>query len=285
MLERSRARLLERRAGRIRPFRDGKVIAAWNGLMIAALAKGGAISGKREYVERAVRAASFILENMRRSDGRLLRSFLGTASDVPAFLEDYACLSFGLLELFEATLDSDWLDKALKLTEEALRLFRDPDIGQLVTIGQDAEQMPERSALDHDGVTPSAVSMMAQVLARLSWICHRPELADFAHQALSGRLGVAKQQPIAHLGALRALAMLENEPVTITFSGGLGDQEISNLLSVVKRYCLHDCAIIKNTDVAQPPGVQVCGAGTCNPAVRGAAELEALLVRLFPGTK
>jgi len=279
-LERCRARLLELRGARIRPFRDDKIITAWNGLMIAALARGGSVSGKSEYLELAGRSASFILGNMRREDGRLLRSFLKGASAVPAFLEDYANLAFGLLELFEATLDSTWLEESVQLAEAALRYFRDPATGYFVTIGHDAEQMPAPFSLDHDGVTPSAVSMMSQVLARLSSACDRPALADYAHQALSGRLAVAELQPLAHLGALRALALLETEPVTITFSGNLNGGEIRKMLAIIRRHTLNGCTIKRVTE-SEAAGVQVCGAGRCHPAIRDASELDALLGRLF----
>lgn len=285
VLERCRAGLLAQRETRIRPFRDDKVITAWNGLMIAALARGASVSGKSEYMELACRSANFILANMRRDDGRLLRSFLNGASAVPAFLEDYADLAFGLLELFEATLDSNWLDESLRLTEEALQLFRDPATGYLVTIGNDAEQMPAQFSLDHDGVTPSAVSMMTQVLARLSYTCDRSDLADYAHQALSGRLAVAEHQPLAHLGALRALAMLETEPVTITFNGSPGKGEISHLLAIVRRHTLNGCTIRRGQEFTEAVGVQVCGAGSCHPAVRDASELDTLLGRLFSAVR
>ncbi len=284
-LERCRARLLAHRETRIRPFRDDKVITAWNGLMIAALARGASVSGKSEYMELACRSASFILANMRRDDGRLLRSFLNGASAVPAFLEDYADLAFGLLELFEATLDSNWLDESLRLTEEALQLFRDSATGYLVTIGNDAEQMPSQFSLDHDGVTPSAVSMMTQVLARLSYTCDRSDLADYAHQALSGRLAVAEHQPLAHLGALRALAMLETEPVTITFNGSPDKGEISQMIAIVRRHTLNGCTIRRGQESTEAAGVQVCGAGSCHPAIRDASELETLLGRLFSAVR
>jgi len=283
MLERCRQRLFERRGGRVRPFRDDKVIIAWNGLMIAAFARGGAVSGKREYSQRAARAATFILENLRRSDGRLLRCYRGGASDVPAFLEDYACLAFGLLELFEATLEKTWLDEALRLAEEALQLFRDPVSGIFVTTGLDAEQMPAPVSSDQDGATPSAVSMTIQLLARLAGSCERPDLADYAHQALAGCLGVTELQPLAHLGVLRAFDMLETEPVIITFSGAMEGNDLSSLLAVVRRHYLPGRVLRRKCEPAEPAGVQVCAAGTCHPCLRDPAELDALLLSVVAG--
>ncbi len=155
-LKRCRAKLLERREQRIRPLRDDKIITSWNGLMIAALATAGIVFNNPEYIASAARAASFILGSLRRADGRLLRSYLNGASDIPAFLEDYAFLASGLLDLYEATLDRNWLTEARQLAEDMLRLFRDPDSGEFTLTGHDAEQMPTRVSSDHDGVTPSA---------------------------------------------------------------------------------------------------------------------------------
>ena len=279
-LERGRLLLLKQRETRVRPFRDGKILTAWNGLMIAALARAAALGGKRAFLERSGHIAGFCLNSLRRKDGRLLRSFLGGASDVPAFLEDHAGLCFGLLELFETTLDNAWLEAALGLADYSLRLFRRPDDGCFATIGNDAEQMPARVTLDHDGVTPSAASLLAQVLIRLGRACDRPDLAEAARTALTDPLAKALAQPLVHLGALRALALLETEPVMITFSGALGDRECTDLAAVVRRHAFGNRVIRRTPDPALAVGVQVCGAGACYPVTRDATELAQLLRRL-----
>jgi len=281
-LERGRLLLLKQRELRVRPFRDAKILTAWNGLMIAALTRAGTLGGNRAFLERAERAATFILHHLRRTDGRLLRSFLEGASDVPAFLEDYACFCFGLLELFETTLDTAWLDAALGLADDGLWLFRRPDDGCFTTIGSDAEQMPAQVTLDHDGVTPSAASLMAQVLVRLGRATDRQDLVDAARTALADPLAKALHQPLVHLGALRALNLLETEPVMITFAGALADRELADLLAAVRRHAFVNRVIRRTLDPAEPAGVQVCGAGACYPVIRDAHELDALLQRVRP---
>ena len=276
-LERGRLLLLKRRGERVRPFLDGKILTSWNGLMIAALAKAGALGGNGLFLERAGRTAAFCLNNLRRADGRLLRSYLGGASEVPAFLEDYAGLCFGLLELFETTLDVVWLDAALGLADDSLRLFRRPDDGCFATIGSDAEQMPARVTLDHDGVTPSAASLLAQVLIRLGRTADRPDLIEAGRTALSDQLSKALAQPLVHLGALRALSLLETEPLFVTFSG----TEQAGLAAVARRHCHGNYVIKRDPDPLAAPGVQVCGAGACHPVVRDATELALLLKRLM----
>jgi uncharacterized protein YyaL (SSP411 family) len=276
-LKRCRTQLLKQRAKRVRPLRDGKIITAWNGLMIAALAKGGIISGKQIRVEQAAHAATFILKNLRRSDGRLLRSYLDGPSDVPAFLEDYACLAFGLLELFEATLDSSWLAEALRLADESLQLFHSLESGKFFKVGRDVEQMPVRASLDHDGVIPSAFSIAAKCFVRLSHACNRPDLYDFAHILLETPLSDAQRQPTAHLGALQALGMLDNEPTTVRLHGRVDSKQIHKLLQAAKACYVYNMSLTfeESADEGQ---AFVCACGVCNPPVSDSIALRKILL-------
>ncbi len=284
VLERSRAVLLKRRSGRIRPLRDDKVITSWNGLMIAALARVGVVCGKPEYLERAGRAATFILGSMRRDDGRLLRSYLNTPSEIPAFLEDYAFLALGMLELYEATLDTRWLDEANLLAQEMLRLFQDPESGKFTLTGRDAEQMPIRVSSDHDGVTPSAFSVTAQLLLRLSWICEKPELADAARSALAGCPVELERNPLGHLGALQVLSLLDTEAVVATFAGAKGCPELAAMLRELKLHKIPNLAIrLEYTN--ENPSVSICAIQTCHPAVTDSQQLAGLLKRIGLYTK
>ncbi|MHB8059188.1 MAG: thioredoxin domain-containing protein [Desulfuromonadaceae bacterium] len=275
LLERCRAKLLQLREKRIRPLRDDKIITAWNGLMIGALAAAGVVCNKPEYIASASRATSFLLASLRRTDGRLLRSYLGGATDVPAFLEDYAFLSGGLLDLYEATLDQIWLSEARNLAEELLRLFRDPDSGQFTLTGHDAEQMPARVASDHDGVTPSALARTAHTLYRLAWIDDRTELLDVARAALSGVIGELKRNPLGHLGALQLLTLLETEPTIATFSGEPDTPETLALNAALHKMIGKEL-VIRSEAGPGPSSLSLCMAGTCYPAVVTPDELERL---------
>ncbi|KAB0669772.1 thioredoxin domain-containing protein [Oryzomonas sagensis] len=280
-LEHGRLLLLERRKRRIAPFRDEKVITAWNGLMIAALARGGAVAGAPAFLDAASRAASFLLERLRRRDGRLLRSFLGEAADVPGFLEDYAFLAFGLLELFEATLDTAWLERAVKLADQMLEIFLDPDSGRFLKTGRDAEAMPLAASLDHDGVVPSAFSLTAQVFIRLARAAARPDLLDHARRLLESYAADVQRQPTIHLGSLHAMALLEGEPFEARFSGQRDHPAMQGLLHALKaRYCPNLVLTFEASD--DSPALAICAQGTCYPAVRKASELEPILKRVAP---
>ena len=264
---------------RIHPLRDEKIITSWNGLMIAALAKGGAISGPNDLIARAEQAAAFILEQSRRQDGRLLRSFMGGPAEIPAFLEDYAFLTFGLLELFGATLDISWLDKAQGLADDMLRLFHDPETGLFSKTGHDAEQMPVRASLEHDGVLPSPYSMAAKCLTRLAHSCGRPDLLDHAHELLAASLDDARRHPTAHLGALQALAMLENEPVLATFRGKRDSSAMRDLLQQVQACHIPNLVIGYEQGSLAAPSVSICARGTCYPPASAAAALAGILIQ------
>ncbi|MBC8018979.1 MAG: thioredoxin domain-containing protein, partial [Verrucomicrobia bacterium] len=280
LLEDCCSRLLEQRDKRIHPLRDEKIITAWNGLMIAALAKGGAICASPDLIERAVRAAGFILHNLRRADGRLLRSFMGGPSDIPAFLEDYAFFTCGLIELFEATLDSSWLDEAQQLADETLRLFYNSDTGEFSKTGFDAEQMPIRASLEHDGVLPSPFSMAAKNFVRLAHCSDRPDLLDHAHALLASSLDDARRHPTAHLASLQALAMLEHEPVLAGFRGKRDSAGLRDLLQHVKASYIPYLVITCEPDNASAPSVSICAGGTCYPPARDTAELARILLQI-----
>lgn len=276
LLERCRTKLLERRERRIRPLRDDKIITSWNGLMISVLATAGIVYNNPEHIASAARAASFILCSLRRADGRLLRSYLNGASDIPAFLEDYAFLASGLLDLYEATLDQNWLTETRTLAEDMLRLFRDPDSGEFTLTGHDAEQMPTRVSSDHDGVTPSACGRTAYLLYRLAWIDDRPELLESARTALDGVLDDIRHNPLGHLGALQVLAQLDSEPTIATFSGETDTPEATALNSALHRHAVRNL-IVRCEERPSPLSISLCVPGTCYPAVSTVDELNRLL--------
>ena len=275
-LERCRAKLMLNRGKRIRPLRDDKIITSWNGLMISALATAGVIFNNSKLIDGAARSDSFILSHLRRADGRLLRSYLNKASDIPAFLEDYAFLAGGLLDLYEATLNCIWLTGARQLIEDILNIFRDPDSGELALTGHDAEQMPARVSSDHDGVTPSALACTAHVLYRLAWIDDNTEFLEPAHSALAGIMGEIKHNPLGHLGALQILTQLDSEPAIATFIGKTDAPDALMLNSALQNSAITNL-IIRCEDRSTPLSISLCCQGTCYPAVCTLDELESLL--------
>jgi uncharacterized protein YyaL (SSP411 family) len=156
----ARERLLTRRNFRPRPHLDDKVLTAWNGLMLAALARAGRVLGEPSYVEAAQRAAGFLRERLWDASTRtLLRRFRRGNAAVEGYAEDYAYLVFGLLELFQADGDPAWLEWAQALQARQDELFWDPvDGGWFGTTGQDTSVLL-RMKEDYDGAEPAASSI------------------------------------------------------------------------------------------------------------------------------
>ena len=130
LLASARASLLAARATRVPPHLDRKILASWNGLMISAFARAASVLGEPVYAEQATRAAAFVLERMR-PDGRLRRSVLSGPASGDAYLDDYAFLVAGLLDLYEATFDPRWLDEAVALQSVLDAHYWDADGGGL----------------------------------------------------------------------------------------------------------------------------------------------------------
>ena len=193
----ARATLLGARQGGVAPPRDEKVLAAWNGLAISALAFGGRVLGERRWVEAAGRAAAFVLSGMRR-DGRLLRSWkAGRAAPVPGFLEDHAFLTQGLLDLYEASLELRWLREAVALAEETERLFADRDGGGWFASAEDHERLIAREKPSHDGAVPSGASVAALNALRLAAFTTADRWRRVAERALQASGQALAERPAA----------------------------------------------------------------------------------------
>jgi uncharacterized protein YyaL (SSP411 family) len=183
-LDNLRSRLFEKREQRIHPHRDDKILSAWNGMMIASLAYGARVLDEPFYLEAASRAADFILEHLRRADGRLLARYREGEALYPAYALDYAAMTWGLLELYQSGFDSKYLKDALELSKDLLRLFWDEGRGGLFLYGSDAEQLFSRPKEVYDGAIPSDNSLATLNFLRLGRLTGNHLLEDKAGQAM-----------------------------------------------------------------------------------------------------
>lgn len=188
----ARERLLGDRNTRPRPARDDKIITAWNGLMISALARAGEAFDDQKYVDAGVAAARFIETHLfDSSSGSLKRRYRDGTADVDGLLEDYAFLVQGCLDLFEASFDPHWLSMALRLQATQDRLFWDAKDGAYFSTRADAAHLLARMKEDYDGAEPAANSVAAMNLVRLWQLMEDDgwrDRADATFRALSGRV-------------------------------------------------------------------------------------------------
>ncbi len=224
-LERARLRLFERRATRVRPGLDDKILLSWNALFLAALAEAAAALDRDDWFDAARANARFLLEDLRRDDGRLLRSWQADADDRPhtgrarhlAYAEDYAALLEALLTLAEVD-DVTWLDDARAVADDLLARFADP-AGGFFTTGDDAEQLIVRQKDLFDDATPSANSLAANGLLRLATLTGDRRYEEAAVLSLRAVGPVAATHPTSFAYLLTALERFLFAPIEIAIVG------------------------------------------------------------------
>jgi uncharacterized protein YyaL (SSP411 family) len=204
-LEAARAALLAARGHRARPHRDDKILTDWNGLMIAALAKGGRALDEQTYVDAASRCADFVLSSMRDRDARLLHRYRDGDAAVRAHADDYAFLIWGLLELYEATFEPRHLEAAIALNGQFLSRFWDDDGGGFYFTADDAEELLTRRKEVRDGATPSANSVAMLNLLRLARLTADPELESRAAELAESFAVTSGRNPAAHTHLMAAV--------------------------------------------------------------------------------
>ncbi|MEM7198744.1 MAG: thioredoxin domain-containing protein [Planctomycetota bacterium] len=234
-LERARVALLARRETRIKPGTDDKVLAAWNGLAIAAFAVGHQVLDEPRYLDAARRAADFVLTQLRR-DGRLLRTWRQGEARLDAYLEDYAFVAEALLVLFESDGDPRWLKEAKGMLDIMREHFRDPDDGALFFTADDHEKLVTRNKSISESSVPSGQAMAAIAFLRGGLLLGEPELEELGVGVLRAYHQVLESQPIAaptlllavelHLGDPREVVVAASAP-----DGGVDDPRAREFLA------------------------------------------------------
>jgi uncharacterized protein YyaL (SSP411 family) len=231
-----RLKLFAVREGRVRPGRDEKVLTAWNGLMIGALALAASALDRPEFAEAAARAADFLLGRMRAPDGRLFRtSSAGSPPKLNAYLEDYAYLLDGLVSLYEATFDPRWIQEALDLSGVLIEQFSDADGGGFFYTGRDHEALIARSKDPHDNATPSGNAMAATALLRLAKLSGRAELREKAEATLRLYAGLMAEHPTASGQLLIALDFHLGPVDEYAVVGDPSAEETRRILHAIRR--------------------------------------------------
>jgi uncharacterized protein len=285
---RIRARLLEVRAGRVRPGLDDKRLASWNALMIAALADAGAVLGRDDLLAAARDAATFVLERMRTPEGRLLRTFNAGEARLNAYLEDHAFLLEALLTLYEATFEERWFAAARETADTIVARFADEEKGGFFSTSDDHEALVARRKDLEDAPIPSGGSAAAFGLLRLAALTGEAAYEDHAVSHLRLLHEIAPRHPGAfghflqamdfHLGPTREVALVGAADGVaalagvvrsafrphLVLAGGPGDGSAVPLME-------------GRTPVDGHAAAYVCERFACQRPVTGPDELRALL--------
>ena len=218
----TKARLFELRERRPKPFRDDKAIASWNGLALAALAEAGRRLDRADWLEAAVRLAEFLLGPLSAPDGRLHRTWREGRAKGTGYLDDYADVAHGLLELHVATGDLRWLEEARRLASAAVELFGDDERGGFFLTPVDGERLVARQKAFDDNPAPSGNSMLAHVLLRLARLYGDDELERRAVSVLRLVSGLVTRAPTAFGWALCAFDLHFSPPRELAVVGPPG---------------------------------------------------------------
>jgi uncharacterized protein len=231
----SRALLLAAREKRVPPAMDTKVLVSWNGLMIAALAQGGRILGDERYLLAAGRAAGFILDQMRRPDGRLLHTYKDAQAKLDAYLDDYAAFIDGLTRLYESTGEPRWIMSALELAAIMIDEFADAEQGGFYFTGRRHEALIARQKDIHDNATPSGNGLAATALLRLGALTGKSDLTSAGTQALQAIQSVLEREPAACGQSLLALDFLLGKVAEFAVIAGRDEGENCAVLETIAR--------------------------------------------------
>ncbi|MGD1009203.1 MAG: thioredoxin domain-containing protein [Candidatus Aminicenantales bacterium] len=250
------------RKKRIRPFKDMKILADWNGLAIGALARAARAIGEARFLKTADGAARFVLERMRGPGGRLFHAFMEGEASVPAFLDDYAFFIRGLIELYQAGFDPGYLESALELAGTALADFADREDGGFFAVPAGSE-LPVRMKSFYDGALPSGNSVMLMNLLRLARLTGRRDMEEAAGRVAADFADQAGLDPRAHTGFLSGLDYAFGPATEIVVVGRADDDGTKALLASVNRAYLPNAVVL------------------FKPAGKGASRIE----KLAPFTK
>jgi hypothetical protein len=227
--------LLRARDRRVRPATDDKILTAWNALAIRAFAEAGRIFDEPRYVDAGTDAAGFIWTELRRPDGRLLRSWRAGVASVPAFVDDHALLASAFLTLYETTADVTWFTAARQLSDRLIELFSDLDRGGFFQTGSDAEALVVRPKDVYDNALPSGSSAAAESLLRLSLFTGESSYEEEAATALRVVRDAMAATPTGFGHALSALDLYLGPSHEVAIIGDPAAEDTRAMVDAVVR--------------------------------------------------
>jgi uncharacterized protein len=288
----AKTKLFTEREKRIKPFRDEKIITAWNGLALSGLAAAIKISGEAALITAVTQTIEFIFDKMFR-DGFLLHTYKDGQAKLLGYLDDYAFLAVGLLDIYETLLDRAFLDRALQLNEIMLREFWDEEEGGFFYTGKSQEQLISRTKPIFDASIPSGNAMATQLLLRLHHITGQNDYRGRAEKVLCSYYDVMENQPFGFAHMLCAVDQHLNPPKEIVVVGNIDDPRTRDLLAEVHRIylpnkvlqlvgaeqALEDISPLLRgkTQVNGQPTAYLCQNFTCSAPATNPAELKSLL--------
>ena len=288
LLASAQAKMSAARAHRVRPLRDDKVLASWNGLMLGAMARAGAVLDEGAYRAAAEKNLAFLKTRLWDAQAQTLyHRWRDGERDNVQLLEGYAFLLAGVTELYETTLNAEHLEFAIALAETMLARFYDAENGGFWQSAADAKDLILRVKEDYDGAEPSGNSVAIGALLRLGKITDRKPFAHAAEQSLSLFANRLQQVPQAVPCMLQALDFSLDEPWRAVVAGDPTSPVTRALLRAVHSVFQPNKVVLGNTGPVEPfaqtlparegPVVYLCSGTACQPPSSDPAQIKALL--------
>ena len=211
--------IFDYRENRVHPQKDDKILVDWNGLMISALSRAGAIFNNKAYIHAAEKSTNFILNNLMNEQGELLKSYRNGPSNINAMIEDYAFFIWGLIELYQATFNSVYIDNALLLSNYQKSHFWDANKGGFFFTSDKSKKLLIRNKEVYDGAIPSGNSVSAYNYIRLSRILSKPEFEDISHNIIKTFSSNLKRFSSGYTMLLHAIDFIEGPSYEVIVSG------------------------------------------------------------------
>jgi uncharacterized protein YyaL (SSP411 family) len=295
-LETIRKKLFDVRDRRIHPHRDEKILCDWNGLALAALSRASQVLGNKDYLERARQLCDFLLMSLRTDNGTLYHRFSDGEAAITGTIDDYAFLTWGLLELYEAGFETRYLKTALEITETMISHFWDIEAGGFFFTSDIAEKLLVRQKVVYDGALPSGNSVALMNLIKLARITASPELEEMAQRMALVFSGAVSSSPAMHTHFLCGLGFLLGPSREIVVAGSANTQSSNEMVKALRDNFFPDKVLIfKDTDdqsntlpdlapfikdMNAPPGktfAYVCDSNRCRAPVEGRTRLLELM--------
>jgi uncharacterized protein len=223
------------REKRVHPAKDDKVLVDWNGLMISAFARASQVLGEKKYLEATVKAAEFILAEMKTEDDKLYHRYAKGERGVLGFLDDYAYFAFGLIELYEACFDEKYLQNAVNLTKSMIEHFWDEKNGGFFFTEKNADEAVPRLKQTYDGAAPSGNSIALHNLLRLSRLTGELSFEHYAGKLLKAFAEEVKGQPLGHTFMLVGLDFALGPTFNVVLVGDLSEKDTKEMLLALRK--------------------------------------------------
>lgn len=250
------SKLFAFRKQRVHPHKDDKILTDWNGLMIAALARGGQVFDEPSYTNAAVRAMEFIFRFLQTPEGRLLHRYRDGQGAVTGNVDDYAFTIWALLELYEATFEPGYLLKALEYQSHLSSYFRDEQLGGFFFTASDAEELLNRPKELYDGAIPSGNSIAFLNALRLSRFTGDVEMDESAHEIYRAFCPQADASPTAFTQFLCGLDFAIGPASEVIIAGDIKGHDTRSLLVPLRKSFLPNKVVILRPNHPEPTDIE-----------------------------